>query len=102
MRRHQDGRGLLGEESLEPFERGDVEMVRRLVQQQQIGVVQQKPGEPEARPLAARERPYLSRAQRGEAEPGEDPADRRIEVVAARVLEPVLGVGVLLEQLGIA
>ena len=45
------------ERLLEPFEALDVEMVRRLVEQQQVGVACQDPSERGAGELAAGERP---------------------------------------------
>ena len=48
-----DGAGVLVEEALEPFDRLGVEVVRRLVEQQQVGVLEQQPGERHATLLAA-------------------------------------------------
>ena len=54
---YKERRVLLDQEPLEPLERCDVEMVGRLVKQQQVGVVEQQPRETESRAFAARERP---------------------------------------------
>ena len=77
--------------ALEPFEAGDVEMVRRLVQQQQVGIAAERARERRARQLAAGEgaqRPV--EALVGEAEPAHDLRRVVAPAVAARVLEPRL------------
>ena len=77
--------------ALEPLEARDVEVVRRLVEQQQVGVAAERARERGARQLAAREG-----AQRpvevvvGEAEPAHDRAVALAPAVAAGVLEPRL------------
>ena len=74
--------------ALEPLEAGDVEVVRRLVEEEQVGVAAERARERRARQLAARER-----AQRpvevvvGEAEPAEDGGRTVAPAVAAGVLE---------------
>ena len=90
--RDEDHRGVERlQHALEPLERLDVEMVRRLVEQQQVGLRGECPRERRARQLAARER-----VQRpvevgvGEAEPAHDRGRAVAPVVAARVLEPRL------------
>ena len=76
---------------LQPFEAGDVEMVRRLVEQQQVGVAAERPPERGARELAARER-----AQRAvemllrEAEAAQYRCRVIAPAVSARMLEPRL------------
>ena len=48
---------------LEPLERGDVEVVRRLVEQQQVGVARERAGERRAGELAAGERRRAARSR---------------------------------------
>ena len=59
-----DGAGVLAEEALEPGDRLGVEMVRRLVEQQQVGRREQQTAERDAAALAARERPDVGVAGR--------------------------------------
>ena len=59
-----DGAAIVGEEPLEPGHRLGVEVVRRLVEQQQVGRLQQQPAERDATALAARERADLGLARR--------------------------------------
>ena len=56
MRDEDDGCVERLELALEPLQAGDVEMVRRLVEQQQVGVAAERASERGARQLAARER----------------------------------------------
>ena len=51
-----DGAGVLVEEALQPLDRLGVEVVRRLVEEEQVRVLEQEPGERDAPLLAARER----------------------------------------------
>ena len=55
MRDEQDGGVEPGELRLEPFDRGHVEVVRRLVEEQEVGVAGQCARERGARELAAGE-----------------------------------------------
>ena len=48
-----DGARVLLEEALQPFDRLGVEVVGRLVEQQQVGVLEEQPGERDAALLAA-------------------------------------------------
>ena len=87
---------------LEPLEGGDVEVVRRLVEQQQVGVGDHEAGEGRAGLLPARQRrrrlvPLLAR----EPEAGQRLVDALVERVPAEDLELVLqiGVGVLLDSM---
>ena len=50
--RDQDRRVLLEEEPLEPFKRREVEMVRRLVEEEEVGIVEQQAREAKTGPLA--------------------------------------------------
>src|SRR5713101_4342028 len=56
VRRDQKSLLLLDQEPLQPLERGDVEMVRGLVEEKDVRVVEKQPRKTEARPLATRER----------------------------------------------
>src|SRR5439155_1935918 len=98
-----DRRGLLfDEEVLEPFQCGDVEVVCRLVEEQDIWIVEKQPCKTEARAFATGERRDLAVDKTAETEPAEDPPERRLEAVAAGVLEGMLRGGIALERLGIA
>ena len=80
---------------LEPLERLDVEVVRRLVEQQQVGLRGERARERRARQLAARERRERPvEVGVGEAEAAHDGRCAVAPVVAARVLELRLGRGV--------
>src|SRR5258708_22326311 len=77
-------------------------MVRRLVEQEQVRVVEQQAGEPEPGALSAGERADRAIAHCVQAEAGKDTAERLLEGVPAGVLEVMLRVGVSLEERGIA
>ncbi len=84
-----------GEHPLEPLERLDVEVVRRLVEEEQVGLRGERARQRGAGQLAARERrerPVEVGVR--EAEPADDRGGPVAPVVAARVLEPCLGGGV--------
>jgi len=87
------------ERPLQPFEVGDVEVVRRLVEEEQVGVAAESAAERGARQLAAGERvePALQ-VRVGEAEPAEDGGGALAPVVAAGVLEPRLRLGVAAQR----
>ena len=87
---------------LEPLEALDVEVVGRLVEQQEVGVARERAGERGARELAARER--LQRPVEvgvGEPEPAHDGARAVAPVVAAGVLEAGLYPRVAAEHRGV-
>ena len=99
--RHQHDRGVEARQVLlEPFERLDVEVVRRLVEQQQVGIAGESPPERGARQLAAREGPE-STVESGVVSETKA-AERRQRPVAppvpAGVLEPGLRLGVAAER----
>ena len=52
--------GLAGQVAFEPFGRGDIEMVRRFVQEHQVGAFEQELGEHQPRLLAAGKRRRLA------------------------------------------
>ena len=98
--RDEDHRGVERLQlALEPLEARDVEVVRRLVEQQQVGVAAERARERRARQLAARER-----AQRpvevlvGEAEAAQHRGRVVAPAVAARVLEPRLRLRVAVQR----
>ena len=86
---HDDRRVELLELGLEPLERVDVEVVRRLVEQQQVGLGGERAGQRRARELAAGERLRAGGRSRvvGEAEVVQDARRAVAPRVAAAVLE---------------
>ena len=75
MRHDDDRRRGLGQERLDRLAGGDVEVVGRLVEQEQVGRQDAQQGELEARPLAARQQAdLLERVVAAEQETGEVPA----------------------------
>ena len=56
VRDGDDRAGILGQVPLQPVDRFGVEVVRRLVEQQQVGLLQQQLAQGDAPPLAAGER----------------------------------------------
>ena len=97
MTAHENCFVLLDQESLEPLQRGDVQVVGRLVEKEQVGVVEQEAGETETRSLATGERCDLAIAKHVETKPTEHPTEGRLEVVAASVFELMLYLGIPLE-----
>jgi len=76
VRRDEARRVLLDEKVLEPLERGDVEVVRRLVEKENVGVIEQQAREAEARSFAAGKRCDLAIDETAEPEPAEpEPAE---------------------------
>ena len=72
---------------LEPFERVEVEVVGRLVEQQQVRIGDDQPGQRRARLLAAGQRGRrLGPLVAGEAEAGQGGLDPLVERVAAEDL----------------
>ena len=94
--RDEDNPGVQGRQLvLQPFERRDVEVVRRLVEQQQIGIAAERARERGARQLAAGEGVEGTVQIRvAETQPTDDRPDAFAPVVAARVLEARLRLGV--------
>ena len=85
----QDRAGIVAQMAFEPIDRFGVEMVGRLVEQQQFGLFQQQPAQRDAAPLAAREfgdRPVVGRA----AERIHRLIDLRVEIPKALRLDLVL------------
>ena len=99
VRDEHDGRVEALEALLEPLERRDVEVVRRLVEEQEVGVAREGPGERGPRELAAGEGAEVPvEVGVGEAEAGEPARDLVAPRVAARVLELGLGARVRVER----
>ena len=91
VRDEDHGRVDRRQQLLEPLDRLDVEVVRRLVEQQQVGLRRERARERGARQLAARERRERPvEVVVGEAEAADDAGRAVAPVVAARVLEPRL------------
>ena len=87
--------GALGDEALEPGEAVEVEVVGRLVEQQDVEAAEQDRGQRGARGLAARERDGLQVEQRRvEAEVAQDGLGARLEVGAAELQPGLEGLGV--------
>ncbi len=92
---------LAGQPLFQPDDRLDIQMVGRLVEQQHIGVEGQDPGQGDAHLPAAAERldrPVIG--VRADAEAGEDRLGAGFQVVAAAMLELLLGIAVALQQGG--
>jgi hypothetical protein len=100
-----DGGVQLAEVSLQPLERGDVEVVGRLVEEQQVGSARQGTGERGACQLAAREGRERTPCRLGaEAEAGQHGENPLAPAIASAGLETELRGGVgphrLLDGLG--
>ena len=87
---HDDHRHRLPRQvALEPFGRGDVEVVRRLVQEHHVGALQQQLGEHHPRLLAAGERATPSRWNSDSAKPrpDQDLLDPMVDRIGVLVLD---------------
>ena len=85
VRDGDDGARVLGEEALEPGDRLGVEVVGRLVEEQQVRRLEQQPAERDAAPLAARERLDVARRRRAAgARPSRARASGRATHASAR------------------
>ena len=98
MRDRDDRAGIVLEEALEPGDRLGVEMVGRLVEQQQVRRLQQQPAQRDAAPLAARQRRDVG-VRRRQPQRVHRQLEPRVEVPAVRRLDPVLDLALLLEDL---
>ena len=95
VRRDEQRAAPAPEVLLEPFERVEVEVVRRLVEEQQVRVGDDQPGQRRPGLLAARQRRRRLRPLvAGEPETGQRALDPLVERVAAEDLELVLELGV--------
>jgi len=92
MRHQQDAAGVARQILLQPEDRFEVEVVGRLVEQQQIGAVHQRTGEIEAHAPAAGEAAYraLQRVA-GEAQTVQQLRGTRLGAVTVDGLEVLLG-----------
>jgi hypothetical protein len=97
---HEHDRGVERlQRALEPLERGDVEVVGGLVEQQQVGVAGQRAGQRGSGQLPARQRVQLAvEVAVGEPEAVDGGQRPVAPAVSARVLEPGLGAGVGVER----
>ena len=95
VRGDEERPGPAPEVLLEPLQGVEVQVVRRLVEQQQVRIGDDQAGQRGARLLAAGQRGRrLGPLVAGEAEPGQRRVDALVERVAAEDLEPVLQVRV--------
>ena len=85
---------VLLEVALEPGDRFRVEVVGRLVEQQQVGLAQEQPRERDAAPLAAGERGDVGVRRRGSQRVHRD-LERRVEVPAVDRVDLLLHAGEL-------
>src|SRR5205807_28066 len=93
------GTVVVGEEALEPLERLDVEVVRRLVEQQERRAEEQQAREGRAHAPAPGELgQWPGEVAHAEPEAAQDRLGRGLEPVAAESLEPVLEVAVARRQ----
>ena len=92
-----DGALVRLEEALEPGDRLGVEMVRRLVEQEQVGRGEQEARERDPAPLAARKRGHVAVAVR-QAERIHRPVERRLEAPRVGTVDLLLHLCLLLEQ----
>ena len=97
MRDHRETAREGVEEALEPVEPVEVEVVRRLVEQEHVEAREQNRGQPGPSRLASGQRPRLLLERDGEPELGARRAGARLEIGAAECQEPLerrrVGVG---------
>ncbi len=98
VRDGDDGALVFLQEALEPRDRLRVEMVGRLVEQQQVGRLEQQAAQRDAAPLAARERRDV-RVGRRAAERIHRELELRVDVPRIHGVDAVLQAPLLLEQL---
>ena len=89
---------VLVQEVLEPGDRLGVEVVGRLVEQQQIGRLQQQPAQRDAAPLAARQRRDVGVGRR-QAQRVHRVLELGVEIPGAGGFDGVLDLRLLLEDL---
>ena len=83
MRDDQDPAGVILEEALEPLDHVDVEVVRRLVEEEEVRLAQERLRQADARLLAGEMRDVLLKVLLREAEAEGHAADAALVVVAA-------------------
>jgi hypothetical protein len=82
VRDEHDARGQAAEEPLQPLEAGEVEVVRRLVEQEDVEAREQDRSERGTRRLAARERGDVPGGSTFETDLGQDGAGAGVEALA--------------------
>ncbi len=92
-----DGPGVVFQETLQPGDQFGVEMVGRLVEQQQIGPLQEKPAQCHPAPLAARQIGDLGVARRAAQRVHRD-LDGAVEVPSSRLLDLFLQLALFGDQ----
>ena len=92
MRDRDDGARVLLQVPLEPRDRLGVQVVRRLVEQQQVGFLEEQAAERHAAPLAARERGHVGVAGRAAQRVHRD-LQVRVEIPQVLVIDLVLELG---------
>ena len=97
MRHRHDRAGVFGEEPLEPGDRLRVEMVRRLVQQEQVGRAEEEAAERDPPPFAARQRGHVAVAF-GQAQRVHRPVERGVQRPQILAVDLVLDERLLGEQ----
>ncbi len=90
---HDAGRQV-AQESFEPVEAGEIEVVRRLVEQEDVEAGEQDRGQSDPRRFASRERCEFTVRASSEADVVEHRADARFEVFAAKGEKAIERVGV--------
>ncbi len=80
------GARIVFEKALQPRDQFRIEMVGRLVEQQQVGTLQQQPAQRHSTPLAAGERPHLGLARRAAQRVHRD-LDRTVELPAVGLVD---------------
>ena len=98
VRDGDDGARVLLQEPLEPGDRLGVEMVGRLVEQEQIRRLQQQPAERDTTALAAGQRRDVGVARRQPQRVHRE-LEARIEIPRVGRFDPILDLGLLLEDL---
>ena len=94
----EDGAGVFGEEPLEPRDRLRIEVVGRLVEQQEVGRRQEDAAQRDPAALAARQGRHVGVARRA-AQRVHGDVERAVEVPGVGAVDPVLHLALLLEQL---
>src|SRR5487761_2692137 len=97
VRHRDDGAGIFGQKALQPSHRFGVEMVGRLVEQEQIGLLQQQAAQRDAAPFAARELGDGGVAGRAAQRVHRD-LDRAFDLPAVDRVDLFLELGLLGEQ----
>ena len=97
VRDRDDGAGIVVQEPFEPGDRFGVQMIGRLVEQQQVRPAQQETAESDPAPLAARQRRHIGVAGRAAHRVHRD-LDLAIDIPGVRRVDPFLERALLLDQ----